>query len=107
MTQELTPEINDRLVVCSDCGATIDRAYAQPFLAMQQEGQVLDMRRRFVCLDRVRCKERGPIAQSAEELRADLEAAQTVIEELKAQLKQTKEELALARQALPTQEAAR
>jgi len=79
-----TPENPSPTVTCADCGAVIDRTQARPIVAQAQVGEVVDMSRRYRCADRERCEARGPIAQSAEQLRADLEAAQTVIEALKA-----------------------
>lgn len=79
------PKSPSPTVTCAHCGAVIDRAQARPIISQAQAGEVVDMSRRHRCADRERCEARGPIAQTAEELRADLEAAQTVIESLKAE----------------------
>jgi hypothetical protein len=86
-------------VTCAHCGAIIDRAQARPIVAQAQVGEVVDMSRRHQCADRERCEARGPIAQTAEQLRADLEAAQTVIEALKAERDEIDAELAAERAA--------
>lgn len=81
MTEPIyTPKNPSPTVTCAHCGAVIDRAQARPIVAQAQVGEVVDMSRRHQCADRERCEARGPIAQTAEQLRADLEAAQTVIE---------------------------
>lgn len=81
MTEPIYQPKNPSLTVtCAHCGAVIDRATASPTLTQAQAGEVVDMGRRYRCADRERCEARGPIAQTAEQLRADLEAAQTVIE---------------------------
>lgn len=88
------------IVMCSQCGVAVERDQAAPIVAQAQVGEIVDMSRRWRCRDRESCDARGPAAQTVEQLRADLDAAEIVITSLKAKIESLRQERDEAREAL-------